>query len=102
MPEHDRSGAPYIIICSARIAVAIAKESTDKLNAVSQGASQLCTYYAVRMRSALDNTKLLPISELQHYIMDNLGMQKEEAEEKCTEMLALMDALERDLGSGSY
>lgn len=96
------SGAPYIIICSSRIAVAIAKEPTEKLNAVSKGASELCSYYALRLRNTLDPLKLKPISKLQHEIMDNLGMKKDEAEAKCLEMLGLMDALEHELGSGTY
>jgi hypothetical protein len=104
MPGHipPDSGAPYIIICSTRIAVAATSDSKDKLNAVSKGASELASYYSMRLRSTLDNAKLLPISTLQHEIMDDIGMSKSEAEVKCEQMLALMDQLEHDLGSGSY
>jgi len=94
------SRAPYIIICNGRIAAALASSGFEMIRAASQAATNLVTYYGDR--AGLTDT--LPISELQHEMMDLINgrattrRREPRADEMVDEMFALLDALEEKTG----
>lgn len=89
------SQANYIIICEYKINVLIAKTVPGKLQALSSGAAALVSHIDLQHPGKLTNEDTKPISELQHYIMDNLlTMKAKEAKEKIEEMFTLWNVLE--------
>jgi hypothetical protein len=57
-----QSKAPYIIICSGEINLAAARDALGRMQAASNCAAALVTYYGEKL--TLADTQ--PISELQH------------------------------------
>lgn len=101
MPNHippQGSGGTYIIICSGRINEAAEKDPEAKIRAVSNCAAQLVSYIELTHLGHLgpvnpEDTRA--ISELQHYLMDNMKTLKgTELQESIAEMFTLMDELE--------
>lgn len=93
-----QSKAAYIIICSGRIDVEAATTSVLRLKAASDTARNLVVFYGDKVTEA----DTLPISELQHEMMENMrkwGNAK--AHTKVAEMFELLDALE-DKFEGEY
>lgn len=94
-----QSKAPYIILCGGRIHVLNSKDHKDKLQAASDAAVGLTSYYGKRV-TAEQST---PISDLQHQMMDNFDVwSKTEAEQAVTDMFALLDALEEEMEAHTY
>jgi hypothetical protein len=100
------SRAPYIIICNGRIELGTAANQFQKLRAASSCAAALVTYYGNRIGLA----DTLPISELQHEMMDLVNgntmqrtrQQPKSADEMVDEMFVHLDALEKKMESRSY
>ena len=92
MPDGG-SRAPYIIICNGRIEVAVSKNGMEMMRAASRCATALVTYYGDKL-TTIDT---LPISDLQHQMMDLLNSRKvvRDAGEMVDEMFALLDELEQ-------
>lgn len=89
------SRAPYIIICSGRIAAAATDDPVQKLKAASDCATALVCHLAIVHGDDLTSTDTQPISDLQHFMMDNLlTLKKDEAEVKVKEMIGLLYQLE--------
>lgn len=94
------SRAPYIIICNSRIAVrAAVNDPIAQIQAVSQGATNLVTYYGEKLSDA--DTK--PISTIQHDMMDEVSgrfpLSKMRAEALVNQMFNELDALEEKMKS---
>lgn len=94
------SRAPYIIICNARIEVALSRNGYEMIRAASNGASDLVCYFGDR----LSHEDTEPISKLQHEMMDlvqgNAPSRKPaQAGAMVDEMFALLDALEQRMES---
>jgi len=98
------SRASYIIICDGRINLALAKNGFEMIRAASRAATNLVTHYGDKVTNA--DTK--PISDLQHQMMDVVsGTQTpgshvsdfQSASDMCDSMFALLDALEKKVGS---
>ena len=94
--------ASYIIICNGRIDLAAAKNSVEMIQAASETAMRLVSYYGDRL-SAADTQ---PISKLQHEMMDLMNGKAlagtkatgyRSADEMVDEMFALLDALEEKM-----
>lgn len=98
MPDEGQerdSKAPYIIICSGRIDVLNAAKNQDKLKAASDTARHLTSYYGERCTAE----QTTPISELQHQMMENFKTwNKAQTNQAVTDMFALLDALEDEMG----
>jgi hypothetical protein len=100
------SRAPYIIICQGRIEIGTATGPLQRIVASSRCAAALVTYYGNRI--GLVDT--LPISELQHEMMDLINgraiartrQQPKSADEMVDEMFAQLDALEKKMESRGY
>lgn len=94
-----QSAAPYIIICSGRMAVANAKSPEEKAVAVSLCAGQLCSYMGIRYRSSLDPADMHNISMLQHELMDYLdgkiSLTKSQVDAKVEELIVAFYVLEQ-------
>ena len=87
------SGAPYIIICSRRTLVLAAKTIVEKICHASECAAELVGHMAIVHKLKPEDT--LEISDLQHYLMDNLTkLNKREAQAKIDEMFRLCYELE--------
>ncbi len=100
MPTDDDqtfdSRAPYIIICNGRMEV-LATEADDgpgKLVAASNAATDLVKYFDLKgAKLQLGDTKL--ISDLQHYMMDNMHtMSIEDVDGHVRQMFVMLDAME--------
>lgn len=90
------SRAPYIIICQGRIGVLNAKTDGDKLQAASDCAAALVSYYGEKL--TLEQTE--PISDLQHSMMDNFdSWTKDDANLAVASMFVLLDDLEDEIES---
>lgn len=87
--------ANYIILCDGRINVAVAKNGMEMIQAASRTAKELTTHYG----DNLTMVDTLPISDLQHQMMDLLNARKEvrNAGEMVDEMFALLEALEKKM-----
>lgn len=89
------SQANYVVICEGRIDLLNAGRLTDKLQAASSAASALVRHIDIMNPGKLKDADTKPVSDLQHYMMDNFHtMKAREVKEKCAEMFALLDALE--------
>lgn len=89
------SQANYIIICRGRIAYAAANTTVDKVKALSDVATELVCHIDTMNPGELGDADTQPISDLQHFLMDNLGsITPQQVEVKSVEMFALLDALE--------
>jgi hypothetical protein len=89
------SRAPYIIICSGRIAASATNDPVQKLKAISDCATALVSHLAVVHGDQLTFEDTQPISDLQHEIMDGLHeFSKDDAEEKVRDMVRLLYRLE--------
>ena len=65
------SGAPYIIICDSRIGIALANDEAGKIQAVSRGAAQLVSFMESHFKQ-FQLVDCLPVSQLQHQLMDHV------------------------------
>jgi hypothetical protein len=66
------SGAPYIIVCSGRTDLALAKSYDDKVNAASQCAARFAAFMANEYSESDDfNADLRPITTIQHQLMNH-------------------------------
>jgi len=85
-----------IIIRNGRIEVAVAKNGMEMLHAASRTAAALVAYYGEKLTAA----DALPISELQHQMMELLEARDSyrNAGEMVKEMFELLDELERKIG----
>ena len=89
------SKAAYIIICSGRIDVLNASKRQAKLKAASDTARHLTSYYGEKCTAA----QTTPISDLQHSMMVNFdSWSNTQANQAVTDMFALLDALEDEMG----
>lgn len=95
MPDGG-SRAPYIIICNGRIDIGVAKNGFEMIRAASRAATDLVSYYGDKLTAS----DTLPISDLQHQMMDivNARAVNYSASEMVDEMFALLDALEQKIG----
>lgn len=85
------SRAPYIIICSGEIDTIIATTPALKIQAASNAAKALTSFYGDKLTAA--DTQ--PISDLQHKMMDSLPkVKKADADAMVAEMFALLHELE--------
>lgn len=105
---HPQSSASYIIICSGRIAVAIANKIEDKIDAASKCAAQLCSFIE-STANELNSKDFLPIQTLQHELMDHLlgidesrKLKDVDIEHKIAEMFLEFDALEDKYSGHTY
>ena len=90
MPD-GQSKAAYIIICDGRIGVAVARDPLGRIQAASNCAAALVTYYGDRL--GLADTE--PISNLQHEMMElATGKQRKNPDEMVAQMFTLLDELE--------
>lgn len=98
------SVAQYIIICDGRINVALAKNGYEMIRAASAAATALTSSYGDRLSEA----DALPISKLQHQMMDVVSGKNiagthandfKSAGGMVDEMFALLDALEQKMES---
>lgn len=88
------SRAPYIIICQGRIGVLNAKADGDRLQAASDSAAALVSYYGDKLTQAQTD----PISGLQHSMMDNFdSWTKSDVDTAVASMFALLDDLEDEM-----
>lgn len=91
------SGSSYIIICSARIGIALANDEAGKINAVSLGAAMLTSFMQIYYKTFKDSD-CLNISALQHELMDHVTgkvpLTAEQVTEKIKAMVKEMYALE--------
>lgn len=88
--------ANYIIICDTEIGILAAGLSSEKIVAVSRGATTLVCQIQLVHGDAFTDADAKPISDLQHYMMDNLETMKSlEAKDKVAEMIRLMRALNK-------
>lgn len=73
MPQHipPDSGAPYIIICSAKIAIAQAADEAEKIKAASDGVVQLASFMQMFYKH-FNLADCLPLATLQHELMDHV------------------------------
>lgn len=100
MPQHipPDSGAPYIIICSTRINVAATTDETAKIQAASNGAAQFASFMQSHYKHFVPSDAL-PISTLQHDLMDYLTGDQEltfvEVEDKIKGIVREMYKLEK-------
>lgn len=95
--------ANYIVICKGRIRLGTAKSVGDKLRAASDAATELVKHIDTMHEGQLTTADTKPISDLQHYMMDNMDkMRADEADQKVTEMFALLDALEEKFEHHEY
>ena len=92
--------AQYVIICDGRIGIALAKSGYEMIREASRTAATLLTSYGDKVSEA----DALPISKLQHEMMDVVSGKKNagshandfrNASEMVDEMFALLDALEQ-------
>lgn len=93
------SGAPYIIICSGRTDVALAKAYDDKVNAASHCAASFAAFMATTYGDAEGFAEnLRPVTTIQHQLMNHaIGKHKlshDELEAKFIELFAAMTTLE--------
>jgi len=97
------STASYIIICNGRIGVAAARSAIEKIQKLSDCAAQLVSHVVLENRGKVKPDDTREISDLQHYLMDNMSkMDKKEAEESAAEMFRLLYALEAKFSGHSY
>jgi len=66
------SGSSYIIICQARIGIALGDDEGKKIAAVSQGAAQLSAFMQSYYKH-FNLADLVNISTLQHALMDHVN-----------------------------
>lgn len=96
------SGSSYIIICNGRIGVAAGKGLEAKICAASNCAAQLCSFIESSYEG-VDKADFGPVSELQHYLMDNLKtIRPKECDEKIAGLFDLLDALEDKYSEHNY
>lgn len=99
MSQPPKSNAPYIIICSGRMAVRNAKGLGDKAVAASLCAAQLCAYMGIRYRQSMKSEDMNKISQCQHWLMDYLDVKiepgKDEVEMQIRQLIAEMYVLEQ-------
>ena len=89
------STANYVIICNGRIDYATATDQGAKIRALSQAAVNLLSHIEVTQPHALSEADTKPISDLQHFLMDNAATITDERLSLCaTEMFNYLDALE--------
>lgn len=75
------------------------EDSVEKIVQASRAATALVSHIELVHGEAFTEADAQPISDLQHYLMDNmLTMKKDEAEAKITELFTLLDALEDKYG----
>lgn len=89
------SRAAYIIICNGRINLRAARDPLGRIQAASNCAAALVTYYGERCSQ--EDTQ--PISDLQHAMMDmvngdSMPAGKHHPDEMVDEMFALLEQLE--------
>lgn len=98
------STATYIIICSGRINEAVAKNTREKIQALSNCAAQLTSHVELANLGKVKSEDTQKISDLQHFLMDNMeSLDKDEVEESAKEMFRLLYALEEKFsGEHSY
>lgn len=95
------SGSSYIIICSRRIQVKLAKTAAEIVIAVSSGAGELCAFMELKFNAT--PADMAAISQLQHFLMDNAdALRWHEAHEKAEEMFALLTELEHKYPMHAY
>lgn len=89
------SQANYIVICTGRTAFSAAPKSVEKIVALSNVAAALVTHIDIMHPSELTEDDTKPISDLQHFLMDNMHkLSRREVDEKAVEMFGMLDALE--------
>lgn len=92
------SGSPYIIICQARINLALVTNEGDKIKAVSDSAAALASFMQSYYKNFKDSD-CLNISGLQHSLMDHVTgkvpMTPEQVEAKIKAMVKEMYELEK-------
>lgn len=65
------SGSPYIIICNARINLALAQDNNERIQAVSAGAAALSAFMESHYKQ-FNKADLVSITTLQHELMDHV------------------------------
>lgn len=93
------SGAPYIIICSGRTSVALARDYDSKVVMAAHCAAGFAAFMESEYGSRDDfNDDLRPVTVIAHQLMNHaIGQHKlshEELDAKFTELWAAMTALE--------
>lgn len=99
------SGSSYIIICNGRIAMGLAQSPEDKVIAASACAAAVCAYIGARYRSTFVHADLLPVTAIQHPLMDKVingeKLDKAETEAKCAALIDALVVLEHKYDSGN-
>lgn len=92
------SGSPYIIICATRINIVAAVGTADMIKAASDGAAQLVSFMQLYYKH-FKVEDCVPISTLQHelmdYLLDRVELSSEQVDEKIKVMVQEMYALEK-------
>lgn len=83
------SGSPYIIICQARINLALAKDDNERIQAVSNGAATLTAFMQIYYKH-FKNADCLNLSTLQHTLMEHVQGKIPLAPEQVAEKIKVM------------
>lgn len=93
------SGAPYIIICSGRTAVALANTYDAKVLAATECSARFAAFMGTEYGEDTDFVEdLRPVTTIQHQLMNHaIGvheLSREELDQKFVDLFAAMTALE--------
>lgn len=95
------SSSPYIIICSRRTQVKLAKDAGDIVMAASLAAAEVCSFMEMKFHVKAED--MVDITKLQHDLMEGASaMKKAEAEAAAAEMFDLLTVLEHEFGEHDY
>lgn len=96
------SQANYIIICEWRTR-ADTDDKETQIIAASSCAARLVSHIDVMHPGKLTKAHTQPISDLQHYLMDNKRkLTKAQVKAKVAEMFEMLDALEKEFEPGGH
>ena len=87
------SSSAYIIICSGRTEVNLAKDADTIIMAAVRTAAQTCAFLEIKKKATA--TDMADITRLQHWLMEHgAELSKQEAKDKAAEMFSLLTILE--------
>ena len=91
------STAPYIIICSGRIAVASTNSPREqRVVSAAACAAQFAAFMEGKYGDAIKD-EMATLAEIQHYLMEHIhDMNNEAADLKIAELFAAMNAIETE------